>query len=46
MKGTEQSSAHLICKALNYVSGEWMNDEETKDFCESYLDKDYCGFEG
>jgi hypothetical protein len=46
MKGTEQSSARLICKAMNYVDGEYMNDGETKDFCETYLDKDHCGFEG
>ena len=23
-----------------------MNDEDTKDFCETYQDKNYCGFDG
>jgi len=31
---------------MNYVWGEWMNDSDTKDFCETYLEKDYCGFKG
>jgi len=31
---------------LNYVDGEWMNEPDVKDFCETYLDKDYCGYKG
>ena len=34
-----------MCKALNYIDGEFMNNGD-KDFCETFNDKDHCGLEG
>lgn len=35
----------MICKTLNYADGEFLNDEK-QNFCETFNEKDYCGFKG
>ncbi len=45
IKGSEESAAKYICKSLNYIDGEFLN-ADSKDFCQNFNDKDYCGFKG